>query len=136
VWVRLLKAHALLLRGVRRHVPDGLTLPQFDALVQLARRPDGMTHGELSRALLVSPGNVTGLVGRLEDADLLERRPEPGDRRSVRLRLTARGRAAMARALPRQRRAIETLLAPAGARDLARLRALLGRLNRALEDAA
>lgn len=136
VWVRLLKAHALLLRALRRRVPDGLTLPQFDVMVQLARRTDGMTHGELTRALLVTGGNVTGLVDRLARAGLVERRPHPADRRAVRLALTARGRAVVQRALPRHTREIEALLRGLPPKDLAQLRDLLGRLNRSLEDAA
>ena len=62
VWVRLLKAHGLVLRQVRRRVPEGLTLPQFDVLVQLHRSDEGMSPGELTRVLLVTAGNVTGIV--------------------------------------------------------------------------
>ena len=67
-WVRLLKAHGLILREVRRALPGTLTLPQFDVLAQLYRRPDGMTPGELTRELLVTAGNVTGIVRYLERA--------------------------------------------------------------------
>ncbi|PYQ16085.1 MAG: MarR family transcriptional regulator, partial [Acidobacteria bacterium] len=51
VWVRLLRVHGLLLRQVRRSVPQHLTLPRFDVMAQLHRRPEGMTPGELTRAL-------------------------------------------------------------------------------------
>jgi DNA-binding MarR family transcriptional regulator len=133
VWVRLLKAHGLLLRQVRRRVPEGLTLPQFDVLVQLQRRDDGMTPGELTRALLVTAGNVTGIVRRLVAMDLAERHPVPEDRRAVRVRLTARGRRLMRRAITRHRRDVAALLAGVSPADLGRLRDLLGRLGRALE---
>jgi DNA-binding MarR family transcriptional regulator len=133
VWVRLLKAHGLALRRVRRLVPEGLTLPQFDVLVQLDRRPEGMTPGELTRALLVTAGNVTGIVGRLVAMDLAERHPVPGDRRAVRLILTPRGRRLMQKAIPRHRRDVAALLSGVSPADLGRLRGLLGRLVRALE---
>jgi len=133
VWVRLLKAHGLVLRQVRRRVPEGLTLPQFDVLLQLHRRRDGMTPGELTRALLVTAGNVTGIVSRLVAVDLAERRPVPGDRRAVRVRLTARGRRLTRRAIPRHRRDVAALLSGVSPADLSRLRGLLGRLGRALE---
>jgi DNA-binding MarR family transcriptional regulator len=133
VWVRLLKAHGLALRQVRRRVPEGLTLPQFDVLGQLHRRRQGMTPGELTRALLVTAGNVTGIVSRLVAMDLAERQPVPGDRRAVRVRLTARGRRLMRRAIPRHRRDVAALLAGVSPADLGRLRGLLGRLGRALE---
>ncbi len=134
--MRLLKAHGLALRELRRRVPEDLTLPQFDVLVQLHRRPEGMTSRELTRELLVTAGNVTGLVDRLARMGLVERRPVPEDRRAVRIALTARGRRVAARAIPRHRRDVEELLRPLPARDLARLRRLLGRLSRSLEDAA
>ncbi|HWW95665.1 MAG TPA: helix-turn-helix domain-containing protein, partial [Vicinamibacteria bacterium] len=56
VWLRLLKAHGLMLPRVRRTIPGHLTLPQFDVLAQLYRRPPGMTPGELTRELLVTAG--------------------------------------------------------------------------------
>lgn len=133
VWVRLLKAHGLALRRVRRLVPEGLTLPQFDVLAQLDRRPQGMTPGELTRALLVTAGNLTGIVTRLVAMDLVERHPVPGDRRAVRVSLTPRGRRLMRRAIPRHRRDVAALLAGVSPADLGRLRHLLGRLGRALE---
>ncbi|HEY7410629.1 MAG TPA: MarR family transcriptional regulator [Vicinamibacteria bacterium] len=133
VWVRLLKAHGLMLRELRRRLPGGLTLPQFDVLVQLHRAENGMTHGELSRALLVTAGNLTGLVERLAGLGLVERKAVPGDRRAVRLRLTAQGRRAVQRVLPRHRRDVARLMRGVTQTDLSRLRASLGRLNRALE---
>jgi DNA-binding MarR family transcriptional regulator len=133
VWVRLLKTHGLVLRELRRRVPEDLTLPQFDVLAQLSRRPGGMTSKELTRALLVTAGNVTGIVGRLGRLGLVERRPVPGDRRASRIRLTARGHRVMEGALPRHGQDVASLLSALPARELAQLRRLLGRLNRSLE---
>lgn len=136
VWVRLLKAHGLLLREVRRRVPDALTLPQFDVLAQLYRSDEGMTPGGLTRKLLVTGGNVTGIVERLSSLGLVERHPVPEDRRAVRIRLTARGEKLMRRAIPRHRRDVGTLFAPLAEGELARLRDLLGTLNQRLEEQA
>lgn len=136
VWVRLLKAHGLMLREVRRRVPVSLTLPQFDVLAQLHRRDEGMTPGELTRELLVTAGNVTGIVERLVRLGLAERRPVPHDRRAVRVRLTGRGRHLMRRIIPRHRRDVAVLLARVPPADLARLRDLLGELARRIEEAA
>jgi len=132
VWVRLLKAHGLIVRELRRRMPEDLTLPQFDVLAQLHRDPDGMTSSELTRALLVTAGNVTGLVGRLKHLGLVERRPVPGDRRAARIRLTTRGRQVVQRALPRHGRDVGALMSALPARDLVQLRGMLGRLNRSL----
>lgn len=136
VWVRLLKAHGLMLREVRRRVPVALTLPQFDVLAQLYRRDEGMTPGELTRELLVTAGNVTGIVDRLVRLGLAERRPVPHDRRAVRVRLTARGQRLMRRIIPRHRRDVAVLLARVPPDDLTRLRDLLGSLARSLEEDA
>ena len=135
VWVRLLKSHGLILRELRRRVPEDLTLPQFDVLAQLHRDPDGMTSSELTRALLVTAGNVTGIVGRLSRLALVERRPVPGDRRAARIRLTPRGRQVVQRALPRHGRDVAALMSALPTRDLVQLRGVLGRLIRSLEDA-
>ncbi len=133
VWLRLLKAYALLLREVRRSVPEDLTLPQFDVLAQLHRRPEGMTPGELTRALLVTAGNVTGIVERLVRLGLAERRPVPDDRRAVKVRLTPRGRTLMQRAIPRHRRDVESVMTRVPPAVLVQLRDGLGTLNHALE---
>jgi DNA-binding MarR family transcriptional regulator len=132
VWVRLLKAHGLLLRELRRRVPEKLTMPQFDVLAQLHRDPAGMTSSALTRALLVTAGNVSGIVGRLARLGLVERLPVPGDRRAARIRLTARGRLVMQRALPRHAGDVAGLMSALPARDLVALRGVLGRLNDSL----
>jgi DNA-binding MarR family transcriptional regulator len=132
VWLRVLKVHNLMLRELRRRAPGGLTLPQLDVLAQLHRRPDGMTSGALSRELLVTAGNLTGLVERLVSMGHVERLAVPGDRRSVRLRLSARGQRLMRRVLPRHRRDVARLLSSLTTTDLARLRALLGRISEAI----
>ncbi len=93
LWVHLAKCYGRVLQRVRRFESRaGLTLPQFDAMAQLLRRPEGMTAGELSRELLVTAGNVTGIVARLRTRDLVSRTADPEDGRAVLLRLTPKGR--------------------------------------------
>lgn len=67
------------------------TLPRFDVMAALHRFPDGMILSELSRYLMVSNGNVTGIVNRLVHAGLVERTVRDGDRRTSVVRLTGRG---------------------------------------------
>ena len=69
-----------------------VTLPRFDLMAQLDRAPNGMTLGELSQRMMVSNGNVTGLVERLVSLNLVERRPAPNDRRAMIVTLTVEGR--------------------------------------------
>jgi DNA-binding MarR family transcriptional regulator len=61
-------------------------------MAQLDKAPNGMTLGELSQRMMVSNGNVTGLVERLVEQSLLDRRAAPNDRRAQIVNLTAEGR--------------------------------------------
>lgn len=132
-WVRLLRAEALLLRRVRRFVPEHLTLAQFDVLAQIHRRPEGMTPGALTRELLVTAGNVTGIVDRLVRMGLARRHPVPNDRRAVLVRLSRKGRQIIERAIPRHKQDVQTLLACIETEDLVQLRELLGRVIHVFE---
>lgn len=103
LWLRLLRATRAIEGELRERlrVCFAITLPQFDVLAALARKPDGITMTELSRMLIVSNGNVTGIIERLVADRLVARQPAPGDRRSFLVRLTAKGQshfAAVARA--------------------------------------
>ncbi len=132
-WLRLLRAHGLLLREVRRAVPERLTLSQFDVLAQVHRDKRGLTPGVLTRELLVTAGNVTGIVDRLVRMGLAERHPLPSDRRAVLVRLSPRGRDLMRRAMPKHRRDVETVLSRIPSAELTELRRLLGRVIQAFE---
>jgi len=94
VWLRLLSCSTTIEKRLRRRFADQYetTLPRFDVLATLERHPDGVTMGELSRALLVSNGNVTALVRQLEGQGLVSTRSPEGDRRSSIVALTKEGR--------------------------------------------
>jgi DNA-binding MarR family transcriptional regulator len=93
LWLRLLSCTMTIEKDVQRRLADlGATLPRFDVLAALDREPQGMTMGALSRALLVSNGNVTQLVQKLAKDALVRIAPSPADRRASIVRLTARGR--------------------------------------------
>jgi DNA-binding MarR family transcriptional regulator len=94
LWLRLLTCTTMmetLIRGRLRESFD-VTLPRFDLLAQLARAQEGVTLGELSRRMMVSNGNVTGLIERLVADGLVTRTPRPTDRRTVTVQLTEAGR--------------------------------------------
>lgn len=94
LWLRLLTCQRLVEAEIRTRlrVRFGETLPRFDLLAQLERAPAGLTLGDLSRRLMVSNGNVTGLVGKLADDGLIALEPDPNDRRAKIVRLTPTGR--------------------------------------------
>ena len=94
VWLRLLSCTMAIEKEVQRRFADqDMTLPRFDILAALDRKPDGLPMGALSQALLVSNGNVTQLVQKLARDGLVEINPLPSDRRSSIVRLTAEGQA-------------------------------------------
>src|SRR5262245_39927838 len=93
LWLRLLSTTTLIPKEVRRRLRNefGATLPQFDLMAQLYRERNGLRLGELSKRTMVTNGNVTGLVERLEADGLVLCETPDGDRRVTVARLTERG---------------------------------------------
>jgi DNA-binding MarR family transcriptional regulator len=98
LWIRLLRATRQVEAETRERFKTqfNVTLPRFDVMAALFRKPDGMLMSEISRFLLVSNGNVTGIVDRLASDGFVVRSQRDGDRRTSFVRLTAKGRAAFA----------------------------------------
>lgn len=94
LWLRLLTCTNMVETAIRKRLADhfGMTLPRFDLLAQLERAPDGMTLGDLSRRMMVTNGNVTGLVERLAQSGYIQRSPLATDRRVQIVKLTQKGR--------------------------------------------
>jgi DNA-binding MarR family transcriptional regulator len=95
LWLRLLRASRAIEAKLRDKLRTtfGITLPQFDVMAALARHEDGMTMTELSRELMVSNGNVTGIIDRLVTDKLVARKALAEDRRTFIVRLTPNGSA-------------------------------------------
>lgn len=98
LWLRLLTCANMIEAEIRKRLRErfSTTLPRFDLMAQLERSPDGMLLGELSQRMMVSNGNLTGLVERLVQEQLVERQVSEADRRAAIVRLTPRGRAVFA----------------------------------------
>jgi DNA-binding MarR family transcriptional regulator len=134
LWLRLLACTTLIERDIRARLRArfGITLARFDVLAQLARAPEGMRMQQLSRRLMVTGGNVTGLARELVAEGLVERHTSASDRRVQVVRLTARGRRTFeAMAVEHERWVIERLAA-LDRHERAALHAALGRLKDAL----
>lgn len=136
LWLRMLRAS----RGIeaelreRLRVTFDITLPQFDVLAALARREGGITMTELSRYLMVSNGNVTGIVDRLVDDGMVERAAAPGDRRATLVCLSTKGRQSFAAMAETHEGWVSELLGGLERADLAnmidRLDAMMDHLQR------
>lgn len=107
----------------------GLTLPQFDVLANLGMS-EGITQQELAGRLLVTKGNVCGLLDRMEAAELVQRRPDPHDRRANRLYLTRQGRAALQSAFPTHLGVVQECMSTLSAPEQRTLTQLLSRIEK------
>lgn len=98
LWLRLLACSTQIEQQIRRQLRArfGTTLPRFDYLAQLARHPQGLRMNLLSRYLMVTGGNVTGLTDQLVKEALVERTLDADDRRSYLVVLTEKGRSEFA----------------------------------------
>jgi len=95
LWLRLITCSTMVEKEIRHLFREeyGITLPRFDLMAALERAPEGLSMGELSKRLLVSNGNVTGIVERLHKEGLVIRRAKASDRRSFHVCLSAKGQA-------------------------------------------
>jgi DNA-binding MarR family transcriptional regulator len=95
LWLRLLSCSTQIEQEIRTRLRQrfATTLPRFDYLAQLERHPEGLRMNALSRYLMVSGGNVTGLTDQLVAEGWVDRLVDPQDRRSWIVSLTDAGRA-------------------------------------------
>ena len=137
VWLQLLTCTALIERHVRERLRErfDITLPRFDMMAQLDREPKGLKMSELSRRLMVTGGNVTGLTDQLVAEGLVVRRGIPGDRRAYNVRLTPKGRRQFETMAAEHEAWIAALFERFPAQEREALRESLARLKGALSPA-
>jgi DNA-binding MarR family transcriptional regulator len=138
VWLRLLACSTQIEQQIRQRLRAafGTTLSRFDYLSQLERHPGGLRMNVLSRYLMVTGGNVTGLTDELVKEGLVERSDDPDDRRSWLVRLTPQGQAQFAVMAAEHERWINELFAGLPDAGKEQLYALLGQLRLALSPPA
>lgn len=93
LWLRLLSCESVMEHHVRSRLREefGITLPQFDVLAKLDYVGKALTMSELSNQLMVSNGNITGVVDRLVRDNYVIRQPSPDDRRVQLISLSKEG---------------------------------------------
>jgi DNA-binding MarR family transcriptional regulator len=134
LWLRLLACTNLVEAPLRKRLREQFegSLPRFDLMAQLDRHPGGLKMRELSDRLMVTGGNVTGLTDRLVREGLVERRDDPGDRRTSTVTLTAEGQRQF-RTMARAHQAwVAELFGGLSAAQQGRLFELLGQLKDSL----
>lgn len=135
LWIVLARCYGTFAREVATKVAEyGLTPPQFGILEAL-RHLGPMSLGDLAEKLLVTGGNVTYVMDRLEDRDLVYRERSGIDRRVVKAKLTEDGRELVDDVFPDHAAFIEDLASPLDPDEQEELRHLLRKLGRAVADA-
>ena len=131
LWLRMLATSNLVEARVRRLLQErfATTLPRFDLMSQLERVPEGLKMGELSRRMMVTGGNVTGITDMLERERLVARTPDPSDRRALRVRLTPAGRRAFRLMAEEHERWVVEAFSGLAPRELTEFARLLGKLK-------
>jgi DNA-binding MarR family transcriptional regulator len=126
-WLRLLSCETLIEQQLRSRFRQefSVTLPQFDVLSELERAGQKMTMSELSHELMVSNGNVTGVIDRLEKSGFVTRTRAEHDRRVQYIDLTEKGREAWGVMAASHERWLDDLLTNLTTEDMAELQKLL-----------
>lgn len=139
LWLRMLATNRLVETRTRRLLQErfATTLPRFDLMAQLERAPRGLKMGELSKRMMVTGGNVTGITDLLEKEGFVERAADPADRRAWLVRLTSAGRRAFKAMAEEHERWIVESFAGLSGREMSTIASLLSRLKihvRSLEE--
>ena len=131
LWLRMLTCTQLIEQRVRGRLREQFetTLPRFDLMAQLERSPEGLKMNELSRRMMVTGGNVTGITDQLEAEGLVERTAVANDRRALCIRLTDSGRNAFADMAAVHEGWIVDALAGLSEREVSTLHKLLGKVK-------
>jgi MarR family transcriptional regulator, organic hydroperoxide resistance regulator len=133
-WVQIVRTFNRMERrlelALERH---GLSLAQFDVLATLDAA-EGISQQDLAARLLVTKGNICGLIDRMETGGLVERRSDPEDRRTNRMFLTRAGRALLVKSAPEQMTLLKKFMGALSAPELQRLFQYFDRIEEATED--
>jgi DNA-binding MarR family transcriptional regulator len=136
LWLRMVSCTVRVENTIRSRLRAtfGITLPRFDLMAQLERYPEGLRMGELSKRMMVTGGNVTGIADQLEREELVVRVPDPQDGRAFMLKLTPRGRTVFVEMAAVHEGWVADLFRDIAADDKAGMIALLDTMKRQLND--
>jgi MarR family transcriptional regulator, organic hydroperoxide resistance regulator len=130
-WIQLVRTFTRMERRLEQVLErHGLSIPQFDILATLGFE-HGITQQELAERLLVTKGNVCGMIDRMEANGWVERRADPDDRRVNRLFLTRRGKARLGQTMPDEHALVKKIMGVLKPMELQSLYQFLQRLDEA-----
>jgi DNA-binding MarR family transcriptional regulator len=133
-WVQLVRTFSRMERRLEEVLErHGLSIPQFDILATLGFE-QGITQQELAERLLVTKGNICGMIDRMEANGWVERKPDPEDRRANRLFLTRRGKKQLGQTMPDEQALVKEMMSALLHGELQSLYQFLDRLDEATGD--
>jgi DNA-binding MarR family transcriptional regulator len=136
LWLRMLSCTVRIENEIRSRLRSTfvITLPRFDLMAQLERHPDGLRMGELSKRMMVTGGNITGITDQLENEQLVVRVADPKDRRAYSVKLTPAGRTAFGEMAAVHEGWVAELLKDISPQDKGQLIALLSQMKQHLNE--
>jgi DNA-binding MarR family transcriptional regulator len=134
VWLRFLACANIVQSRTRVSLRQDFdsTLPRFDLMAQLERAPEGLKMSDISKRMMVTGGNVTGITDQLVSEGLVSRQTAPRDRRAYAVRLTPAGRRAFREMARAHERWIVSLFGGLTKSETSQLHALLAKLKQHL----
>jgi DNA-binding MarR family transcriptional regulator len=135
LWLKLLGCTLIVEKRLRARLDADFatTLPRFDVLAALERHPEGLKMSGLSEFLMVSNGNVTGVVARLIEEGLVTRTVDRDDRRAATVRLTRKGRESFLKMAAANERWMDAMFADLPDHEIEELIQLLSRVRRSID---
>lgn len=128
-WIHFMRIYSLVTRCAERELSrHGLTLPRFDIIAQLGAIEECCNQGVLCDRLLVTKGNVSGLIQRMLGEGLVSREEDPANRRCNRVRLTVKGQKLRSAVVPEQEACIGKMFSVLSKAEQEQLRGLLKKL--------
>lgn len=130
-WIYVMRLYNLVGRCAQRDLArHGLTLSRFDIIAQLGALgvEDCCSQGALCDRLLVTKGNVSGLLHRMVGEGLVSREEDPENRRCNRVRLTAKGQRLRDAVVPEQEACIDGMFSVLSRTEQEQLRNILRKL--------
>ena len=133
-WESLMKAYSVLMKQFNAEdIWGDLTMREYDVLYQLSKCDSPLRMSELNRHVLLSQPALSRMVDRLVDRGYLDRCPDPGDRRGVRLTLTPAGRETQKQIGSPHARSVTRALSVLTPEELEQLAAITGKLSQSEE---
>ncbi len=134
LWITLARCYGTFARAVSVRIAEyGLTTPQFGVLEAL-HHLGPLTLGDLAQKLLVTGGNITYVMDRLEEQELVVRDRWGEDRRIIWGRLTPKGRELMQEIFGEHVEFVHSLVQPLELEERKELRNLLRKLGHAIAE--